>query len=111
MVASMAFESHTDASELLDTTPVGLQAYGLWMFGGSWMSTHGKTGVITDEAVAELDGKPDQVAKLVDAGMWTRVDGGYRYERGPSADWPLPIWRFSDEPGTGLITILPEPDA
>ena len=109
----MSFEFHDTAAEKLAGNPEANGAFGLWAMAGSWISTHGRTDVITDAGVESLDGQPEQIQALIDVGMWTRVDGGYHFELGPSTDWPLPIWRHGDTPSTGdgRITMLPEPDA
>ena len=73
---------------------------------------HGELHVIPAATALRLaDGDSDSVDALLHAGMWSVTDNGYRMERGPSEDWPLPIWRFGDTPGDGrLISIIPEPD-
>lgn len=103
----MAFEYHSDALDHIGDS----EAVGLWVFGGNWTDRHGRSGVLTDAGVAECRGTPEAIAVLVTKGMWTRVEGGYRYDRGPSTDWPLPLWRYSDAPSDGrLITVIPDPD-
>jgi hypothetical protein len=51
------------------------------------------------------------VQELVDAGAWTRVEGGYRMEYGPSTDFPMPVWRYDEGfPANGMIEVLPDPE-
>lgn len=107
----MPFEFHSDAGELLAGLPAGNEALGLWVACGSWASAHGESTSIPMEVVHEQGGGTTAIATLVASGLWTEVDGAYKMGRGPSTDWPLPLWRFGDNPDDGrLITVLPEPD-
>jgi hypothetical protein len=59
----------------------GNAAIGLWVRAGAWC-----TGSLTDgfipNAIARSLGTPSQVQKLVDSGLWVRVNGGFKFH-----DW------------------------
>ena len=57
----------------------GLKAVGLWTIANSWCRDHHKNGFVPDEFVKE---SPEVAQRLVDAGLWLRVDGGFRFK-----DW------------------------
>ncbi|MGS2615110.1 hypothetical protein ACVCAH_11375 [Micromonospora sp. LZ34] len=62
----------------------GFAAIGLWSVAGSWSSDEPSGGFIPDDVVEYLaPGFGEQLAKrLVTAGLWDQVDGGYQFH-----DW------------------------
>ncbi len=105
----MSFDYHSDA---LDhpafTGELGLAALGFWIRCGSWTSANGRTGVVP-KAFAEEYGDAELMAKLVDNGIWQETHAGYELLRGPSAELPLPLWRYGEKPDDGrLICIDPD---
>lgn len=99
----MSFDQHSDAiSHPAFTGDLGLAAMGLWTLCGSWTSANGRTGVVPKE-IAEDFGDAATIGKLVDDGMWRDTPDGYEMLRGPSTDFPLPLWRYSDEPMDGRL--------
>lgn len=101
----MSFDYHSDVAEHpAFTGDNGLGAMGLWVRCGSWTSANGRTGIVP-RAVAEDYGDADLIAKLVDNGMWQPTADGTGYEmlRGPSAELPLPLWRYGDKPDDGRL--------
>lgn len=72
-----SFHSHP---KVLATDPAAL---GLWVLAGSWSSAHLTEGVVQDDVLPRL--LPDAATlarKLVTAGLWKRVRGGYQFH-----DW------------------------
>ena len=67
----------------------GNLALGLWVRAGAYSSAHLTEGFIRKDIVASL-GTVAAARKLVDAGLWDLVDGGYRFhqweQRNPSRD-------------------------
>jgi hypothetical protein len=67
----------------------GNAAMGLWVRAGSWCSQQLTDGFVPDDMIASL-GNSGQAKRLVAAGLWERVDGGYRFwqwdERQPSRE-------------------------
>jgi len=59
----------------------GNAAMGLWVRAGAHCSQQLTDGYVPTEIVAVL-GTPAQAARLVKAGLWTEVDGGYQFH-----DW------------------------
>lgn len=58
-------------------------ALGLWVVAGAWSSAHLTDGVVPDHALSRL--LPDSATlaqKLVAAGLWRRIRGGYKFH-----DW------------------------
>lgn len=111
-VSTMSFEWHSDVCERPPFNELSLAAFGLRVMAGTWTSRNATGGFVPDAAAAELGDHPNIVAELVTAGVWSRVDGGYRMEFGPSADWPLPVWRYgTEQPKNGWFELLAEPDA
>jgi hypothetical protein len=102
----MSFDYHSDAADHpAFVGDHGLASFGFWIRCGSWTSANGRTGVVP-KAVAEDYGDADVIAKLVDHGMWRETPAGYEMLRGPSTDFPLPLWRYGDKPDDGrLITV------
>lgn len=101
----MSFDYHSDAMEHpAFTGENGLGALGLWIHCGSWTSANGRTGIVPKE-VAEDTGDAELIAKLIDNGMWRPTDDGTGYEmlRGPSTDFPMPLWRYGEEPDDGRL--------
>lgn len=105
----MSFDFHSDASDHpAFTGEYGLAAFGFWIRCGSWTSANGRTGVVP-KAVAEEYGDAEVIAKLVDNGMWRETAAGYELLRGPSAELPLPLWRYGEKPDDGrMISIDPD---
>jgi hypothetical protein len=72
-----SFHSHP---KVLATDPAAL---GLWVLAGSWSSAHLTEGVVRDDELPRL--LPDAATlarKLVAAGLWKRIRGGYQFH-----DW------------------------
>lgn len=69
------------------TIAAGNAAMGLWVRAGSWSRQSGTDGFIPT-AMARTLGTNAQVRRLVDAGLWDRLPGGYAFhqwdERQPS---------------------------
>ncbi|MFC9892134.1 hypothetical protein ACFVMC_00430 [Nocardia sp. NPDC127579] len=69
------------------TIAAGNAAMGLWVRAGSWCSQMLTDGFVPAHMISSL-GKPAEAKRLVEAGLWHRVDGGYRFhewdERQPS---------------------------
>jgi hypothetical protein len=60
------------------TVRVGNAAIGLWVRAGSWCAKELTDGFVPDHMVATM-GTPTQAAKLIAAGLWLKVDGGYQF--------------------------------
>lgn len=56
----------------------GNAALGLWTRAGSWCAQQLTDGFVPDEMVSVL-GSASQAQRLVSAGLWTVVDGGYQF--------------------------------
>lgn len=56
----------------------GNAACGLWVRAGSWCNQQLTDGYVPEEMVGVL-GTPSQAARLVKAGLWQEVDGGYQF--------------------------------
>jgi len=72
-----SFHAHP---KVLATEPAAL---GLWVIAGAWSSAHLTDGVVPDHALSRL--LPDSATlaqKLVTAGLWRRIKGGYLFH-----DW------------------------
>lgn len=67
----------------------GNAAMGLWVRAGAMCAQQLTDGFVPDHMVAALGGKA-QAGRLVTAGLWTRVDGGYQFhewtERQPTRE-------------------------
>jgi hypothetical protein len=79
------FHSHP---KVMATDPAAL---GLWVVAGSWCSAGLTDGFVPDYALVRLlPGAVKLATKLVAAGLWTRVDGGYQFhgwhERNPTSE-------------------------
>lgn len=61
---------------------VGNAPLGLWLRAGSWSASQLTDGFIPASLVATLGGKTADAHRLVAAGLWDEVDGGYRFH-----DW------------------------
>ena len=105
----MSFDYHSDAMEHpAFKGELGLSALGYWMRCGSWTSANGRTGVVPKK-VAEEFGDSELINVLVSQELWLERADGYEFLRGPSSDWPLPVWRYGDKPDDGrLISIDPD---
>lgn len=72
-----SFHAHP---KVLATEPAAL---GLWVIAGAWSSAHLTDGVVPDHALPRLlPGSEELAQKLVAAGLWRRIKGGYRFH-----DW------------------------
>jgi hypothetical protein len=60
------------------TVAAGNAAMGMWVRAGSWSAQQLNDGLIPDHLIPAL-GNISQARKLVDAGLWERVPGGYRF--------------------------------
>lgn len=71
------------------TVAAGNAAMGLWVRAGSWSAQQLTDGLIPNHLVSSL-GNQAQAKKLVEAGLWEKVAGGYRFwewtERNPTRD-------------------------
>lgn len=77
------FHSHPKAMA------AGSAAVGLWALAGSWSSANSQGGFVPDYVLPRLSEDSTALArKLVAAGLWMKVKGGYRFhewdERNPS---------------------------
>lgn len=57
----------------------GNEALGLWVRAGSWCGAQLTDGFVPDRIVKALDGTRADTTRLVQAGLWERVDGGYQF--------------------------------
>src|SRR6266700_6229427 len=55
----------------------GTAAFGLYTLCGLWIARHTTDGFVPADVAAEK-GSKEWAAKLVDAGLWAIVEGGYR---------------------------------
>jgi len=60
----------------------GLEAMGLWVLAGSRCGQQLSDGFVPDMVLPMLGGSVEIAQRLVDSGLWTRVQGGYRFH-----DW------------------------
>ncbi|HEY1178259.1 MAG TPA: hypothetical protein VGF17_19060 [Phytomonospora sp.] len=56
----------------------GNAAMGLWVRAGSWCAQQLTDGFVPDHIAATL-GRAVEAQRLVDAGLWHREEGGYRF--------------------------------
>lgn len=54
-------------------------ALGVWVTAGSWAASQLTDGFIPRHALPSLGGKPKDAQQLVDAGLWSEVDGGWTF--------------------------------
>jgi hypothetical protein len=95
----MSFEIHSDVAEHGAFVKLSLAAFGFLGSGRVLDVRAREPGFVPGRAVVDLSDGEDIapiVDQLVKAGVWTAVEGGYRMEFGPSSDWPMPLWRYSD---------------
>lgn len=59
----------------------GNTAIGLWTRAGAWCSAQLTDGHVPTDMVKLLGGRPTDAKKLVDAGLWHQVDGGYQFHQ------------------------------
>lgn len=64
----------------------GNAALGLWVRAGAYSSRQLTEGFIPTGLLSALDAKPRDAAALVRAGLWTVVDGGYRFHQWEQAN-------------------------
>lgn len=105
----MSFDYHSDAPEHpAFQGELGLAAFGFWMLCGSWTSANGRTGFVPKEIANEL-GNSELITVLVRHELWLERGNGYELLRGPSSNWPLPIWRYGEKPDDGqLLSVDPD---
>ncbi|MGH3382670.1 MAG: hypothetical protein ACRDP6_48875 [Actinoallomurus sp.] len=60
------------------TVVAGNAAMGLWVRAGSWCAQQLTDGIVPNDMIASL-GNTAQAKRLVAAGLWERVEGGYRF--------------------------------
>lgn len=60
----------------------GNEALGLWVRAGSWSAAHLTDGSIPSEILPVFGANRTQAARLVKAGLWSEIDGGYQFH-----DW------------------------
>ena len=60
----------------------GLEAIGLWTLCGTWSAQQGSDGHIPAWVVPMCGGTPKLARRLVDAGLWSTVPGGWQF-----VDW------------------------
>jgi hypothetical protein len=60
------------------TVRAGNAALGLWTRAGAWCSQHLSDGFLPDEMAGVL-GSATQAKKLVEVGLWVKVEGGYQF--------------------------------
>lgn len=60
------------------TVRAGNAALGLWTRAGAWCAQHLSDGFLPKEMVGVL-GSSTQARKLVEVGLWSKVDGGYQF--------------------------------
>lgn len=58
----------------------GNASTGLWVRAGAWSMQQLTDGFVPDH-VARTMGTPSEAKRLVDAGLWVRVDGGYQFHQ------------------------------
>jgi hypothetical protein len=68
----------------------------LWTICNSWSRDNRTAGFIPDDFVSE---SPDVAKKLVEAGLWLRVEGGYRFK-----DWSE--WNSDEHPKTTAAKLV-----
>jgi hypothetical protein len=102
----MSFDYHSDAMDHpAFKGELGLATLGFWLSCGSWTSANGRTGVVP-RTVAEELGDQELINILVSQELWLERADSYELLRGPSNDWPLPMWRYGNKPDDGrLITV------
>ena len=59
------------------TVAAGNAAMGLWARCGSWSAGEKQDGFVP-ENIAKSVGKPAEIRRLVEVGLWERIDGGYQ---------------------------------
>jgi len=73
----------------LKAIAAGNSAMGLWVRAGSWCGDHLTDGFVP-KSVARSLGNPREIRGLIDAGLWTEVEGGYAFheweQRQPSRE-------------------------
>ena len=61
---------------------VSLRAIGLWTKAGSWASDQLTDGFVPAQMITILGGNSGDAKQLVQAGLWSAVEGGYSFH-----DW------------------------
>ena len=80
------------------TRAAGLKALGLWTICNSWSRDNRTAGFIPDHFVEE---SPEVADKLVTAGLWLKVEGGYRFK-----DWDE--WNADETPKSTAAKLVHE---
>jgi len=58
----------------------GNSAMGLWVRGGSWCAANLTDGRLPAAMVQPLGGRTRDAQRLVEVGLWVKVDGGYQFK-------------------------------
>jgi hypothetical protein len=58
---------------------------------------------VVPTSIAEDYGDPELIALLIKEGLWEESPEGYKLLRGPSTDWPMPLWRYGEKPDDGHL--------
>jgi hypothetical protein len=75
-----SFESHPKVKSIPKARRI--KAIGVWTLTGAWSARHLTDGFVPDYMVSEIGGSKYEANSLVDAGLWSVVDGGYTFH-----DW------------------------
>ena len=59
----------------------GNLAVGLWVRAGSWSAAQLSDGFIPDSVITVLGARKADAQRLVDVGLWHRVEGGYIFHQ------------------------------
>lgn len=59
----------------------GNPAMGLWVRAGSWSASQLTDGFVPTDMIGVLGGKPTDARRLVEVGLWTNTEGGYRFHQ------------------------------
>lgn len=80
------------------TRAAGLEAMGFWVICNSWSRDNRTAGFIPQHFAEE---NPHPVQRLVDAGLWIKVEGGFRFK-----DWDE--WNADEQPKTTAAKLVHE---
>lgn len=78
----------------------GLEAVGLWTIANSWSRDNRTAGFVSDSFLSD-EGLHFLADKLVQAGLWLKVEGGYRFK-----DWDE--WNADETPKTTAAKLVYE---